>query len=277
MDINIKDIFMQCINDLTFEACEDQLVGVGKIVNEKFEFSEKWILKDERIKNKENLKTTLYNDKKTIVIILESPHRNEFLEDFIGPALGKTGEKLDEYLEKRLNEKLSELSKKTAGKLNGEYRVILCNAIQYQASLGLDTEYLRDRVWLNLWLKRKLRNNFIERLKSYNPDIIFNLCTLGSHLKDPFYKSDNKENLKKIRYDYLKCLNLNIKQGQNKKELFKNNELIYKANYVKKGKTENTYVYSLKGFVATAIDDSFNNKLKPIILEDYHPSSGHFK
>ena len=80
---------------------------------------------------------------------MESPHRNEFLEDFIGPALGKTGEKLDKYLEKRLNKKFLEVSKKSSEKLNGEYRVILCNSIQYQASLGLDTESLRDRIWLN--------------------------------------------------------------------------------------------------------------------------------
>lgn len=95
------------------------------------------------------------------------------------PALGTTGCNLDKYFLELLNSKISEYRI-----CDGEYNVILANAIQYQCSLGVDTKIYRDRVWLDLWLFKGFNKKAITRLQSYKPDIIINFCTEGSHLKD---------------------------------------------------------------------------------------------
>lgn len=56
------------------------------------------------------------------------------------------------------------------------------NSIQYQCSCGIATEIIRDHMWLKLWLgPNNLKKDFEERIKKYNPDIVFNFCTKGNH------------------------------------------------------------------------------------------------
>jgi hypothetical protein len=70
-----------------------------------------------------------------IVIVLESPHKDEYLYDMkkikpIAPAQGVTGEKIDSYLIDIIN------AYKNLMKINQpEYRVLLVNPIPYQTSL----------------------------------------------------------------------------------------------------------------------------------------------
>jgi len=71
---------------------------------------------------------------KTIVIVLESPHTKEYAdENFINPALGKTGENLQNYFEKVL--------KKVVKK--STYRIILMNSIQFQCSCGISSMFIK--------------------------------------------------------------------------------------------------------------------------------------
>lgn len=197
-----------------------------------------------------------------IVIILESPHKDEYSKGIAAPAMGKTGQNIEKYLLKILNKKIKK------PKENGKkYDVILMNAIQYQTSFGIDTEYFRDRVWLTLWNKEGGREEFIEKLKGYKPDIIFNFCTNGSHQKDLIYILCNRSN-SKMTLKYIQSLNLGIKKGQNNCDLYKENKVVCKVS--KKGSTN---VYLLNEFVQSAIEDVklSNNKIKT--FKGPHPSS----
>ncbi len=152
--------------NLETRKCDD--VIVGEIRGDAAEY---WFDKASRKSNEERLKNFSENNTKNVVIILESPHTAEYDGDFISPALGTTGRNLQKHF--------PDIFKSIFGK--GNYRIILMNSIQYQCSLGEDTNKYRDNIWLKLWFKENLRNNFIKRLVSYKPDIIFNFCTCGSH------------------------------------------------------------------------------------------------
>ena len=243
------------------EKCEDNLVATVEYINDEWKFKQNNILSNDRIVNKSNICITdKVNDR--IVIILESPHKDEYSKQIIAPAMGTTGENINKYLLDILNKKI--------GNPQGdkkEYDVILMNAIQYQTSLGIDTEYFRDRVWLTLWNKGVARDEFIEKLKGYKPDIIFNFCTNGSHEKDLIYILCNRSN-SKMTLKYIQSLNLGIKKGQNNCDLYKENKVVCKVS--KKGSTN---VYLLNEFVQSAIEDVklSNNKIKT--FKGPHPSS----
>lgn len=151
-------------DDLETRKCDDVFVGEIKKDTSDLRFE-----KDLRLKG--DLKINIGTDKKTAVIILESPHTAEYDGDFVSPALGTTGRNLQRHFE----DVFRSICK------DGEYRIILMNSIQYQCSLGADTNRYRDNMWLKLWFRENLRKDFTERLSSYKPDLIFNLCTCGSH------------------------------------------------------------------------------------------------
>ncbi len=150
--------------DFELRKCGD--VFVGEI---RKDASTLWFEKDLRLRN--DLKIDNKTDLRTAVIILESPHTAEYDGDFVSPALGTTGRNLQRHFEDVFRSVCND----------GEYRIILMNSIQYQCSLGVDTNRYRDNMWLKLWFKETLRRDFIDRLVSYKPDIIFNFCTCGSH------------------------------------------------------------------------------------------------
>ena len=89
-----------------------------------------WFSKEERDNRKDFLDIT-DEDIPTIVVVLESPHKDEFNNQNFpngNPALGKTGEMLQKYFENILRKNISYLP--------DNYRVILMNSIQFQCSLG---------------------------------------------------------------------------------------------------------------------------------------------
>ncbi|WP_291627685.1 hypothetical protein [Clostridium sp.] len=194
--MNINKKFRKIVISLTnnykgisFKKCNDNYVGFFEysncVVNENL-----WFCKHLRNINKDKVKITKDNlsdiknrNEKIIVIVLESPHIDEFNEKKFSvapaPALGSTGCNLDKYFCKVINECFKEYEIE-----NCRYHVILSNAIQYQCSLGTNTEVFRDRVWLKLWLNRSFKKYFINRLEEYSPDIIMNFCTKGSHKED---------------------------------------------------------------------------------------------
>lgn len=191
--INLKSNY----EGVSLKKCNDNYVGFfeynNDIVNESL-----WFCKHLRNINKDKVKITKSNlvniknqDEKIIVIVLESPHIDEFNKNKFSvapaPALGSTGCKLDKYFYEIINECFKKYSIE-----KGKYHVILSNAIQYQCSLLTDTDIFRDRVWLKLWLSRNFKSEFINRLQIYEPDIIINLCTEGSHKKDSLAPNGGK-------------------------------------------------------------------------------------
>ena len=131
---------------------------------------------------------------KTIVILLESPHIDEFNIQgqtyTTAPAWGKTGTMINKYFILALNNSISAIQNNCPNFLTNitTYDVLLVNAIQYQCSLGMRPINIgiRNKVFACLWNKTSdsFRQDLIERLKILNPDLIINACT--SELKKRF-------------------------------------------------------------------------------------------
>jgi hypothetical protein len=135
------------------------------------------------IRDRDAIKST---GKPTAVIIIESPHKNEYFDgnNFapIGPAQGCTGDNINKYLELIFNKYISkDLSSPPKHKC---FNVIITNPVQFQASLfqihNRPLSYpgvasLRNKVWLKLFeLECK---EFERRMLLYKPSVIINACT----------------------------------------------------------------------------------------------------
>jgi hypothetical protein len=109
-----------------------------------------------------------------VVLILESPHINEFVGN-AGPAKGKSGTLIRKYL----SEVLGQFVPAHAG-------LFLVNAIQYQCSLGVSTDKHRDVVFRNAW-SIFAQENFctrLQKLKVGEPIFVVNACTKGKKASD---------------------------------------------------------------------------------------------
>ena len=119
-----------------------------------------------------------------IILVLESPHVDEFdsiTKMGIGPAQGQTGQKIQQYLPEVLNNPI--IKPHFQDKV---YDVVLINAVQYQCSLGENPLLYRDAEFLRLWEEKSVREDFKKRLKAvttmYMNSIIINCCTVGNHI-----------------------------------------------------------------------------------------------
>lgn len=122
--------------------------------------------------------------KSPIVIILESPHADEYCKycgSPLGPAQGDTGDFFDEYFHTLIMK--SNIYKSIR---HGVHAVIFVNAVQYQCSLGralfgpknVINRNVRDQNWLNC-MDNGCAVDLIQRIKSLSPYAIINLCTKG--------------------------------------------------------------------------------------------------
>lgn len=98
-----------------------------------------------------------------LIMVLESPHKDEFKEGkAIAPAQGTTGENIGKYLE-RQHRHLPSLARVASGR----YRLVLMNAVKYQCSLGVSpTSLFRDLVFRQVW-ERFGKEDFVGRLTKY--------------------------------------------------------------------------------------------------------------
>lgn len=168
----------------TKDECPDIYAGEFDFSSGYVESERYYIDPDTRKENKDNLSPNKHPNYKTIVIILESPHDKEYSDQsFINPALGSTGTNLSSSIKSLITNVQKNDNILSAGK----YRIILMESIQYQCSLGLnliDTHHtiIRDAVFNAIWNLNqngddKTKKDFVERLESYKPDVIFNLST----------------------------------------------------------------------------------------------------
>lgn len=163
--------------------CPDIYAGEGEIINGNVNVNTTWFDYASRLANSDSLSCNRNQHYKTIVIILESPHADEYNNScFINPALGKTGKNLQKYFGKLIKK----LAKFEPYLNSGQYRIILMESIQYQCSLGIQplNIEIRDLVFSEIWNLKKTKDDFRERLSSYHPDIILNLCTKGKTKKE---------------------------------------------------------------------------------------------
>lgn len=129
------------------------------------------------------------NGFKNIVIVLESPHRNEYDEkgEPLRPAMGTAGVNLKSKLIGIMNRN-GELKKV----LNKEtYNLWLVNAVQYQCSFGLKPiqKEMRNFVFRVLW--KELKEDFLIRLKNLEPIVVINLCTGGKKVIEDILGNKN--------------------------------------------------------------------------------------
>lgn len=178
------------------QCVPDSIKGILSCKDNKWNFDIK-----EKIITTKSAKHQLKSMKK-IAIILESPHKDEYSQNFkpILPAQGKTGRQLEKYLVNRAFIRCLDESQK--------YLVLLINPVQLQTSCyNLLTEKslpvernFTQIVFRFLFGKRgvNLREDFINRLKIYSPHIIVNCCTSS-------FKKTVETAIKEANYMDIKC------------------------------------------------------------------------
>lgn len=144
------------------------------------------------------------NSEGDIVLILESPHVDEYTDKFepLCPANGQTGILINKYFKKMFNE----YSNNT---------IILTNPIQLQTSLSYlyahtdkgkinrnNLTNLKNIVWRRIWNATLSNgsNDFKDRLNKYHPRIIINACTYSfkPHIRQIIKSLENQNNIEKI-------------------------------------------------------------------------------
>ncbi|MFP4177835.1 MAG: hypothetical protein ACLFTZ_03640 [Acholeplasmataceae bacterium] len=115
---------------------------------------------------------------RNICVILESPHRLEYdaLNRPIALVMGKTGCLFFSMFAELLSESRMPMK-------DGTYNVILTNAVQYQASCGLNPidRSLRDRNWLEIYERYGGEMDLKKRIFAVKPRYTINLCTGGKN------------------------------------------------------------------------------------------------
>ena len=178
--------------------CPDNYIGDiiiknGKIINP--ESNDK--CSDFKIRNK--ISSWQFKLSSKIILIIESPHKNEFIGS-LGPAKGPTGKNIRDHF----NIVIEDLIKLK----DGSYPLILMNAIQYQCSLGFDTKKYRDKIFRECWDKGgsdcfKLRLGCIYLVN----DVVINACTAGKADKlNKKLREMAKDAINEILGDEIKCI-----------------------------------------------------------------------
>lgn len=131
-----------------------------------------------------------------LVIVLESPHRDEYgrsVKEPIAPARGKTGSRIHKYLCDVLNS-CAQMTRLLFDR--APVRVAISNPIPFQTSAyaidggRLDvSDRLRNFIWKALWSmeddneSKCFQEKFVAKLYCYNPIAIINACTSGGNPK----------------------------------------------------------------------------------------------
>ena len=125
------------------------------------------------------------SDEPTLLIMLESPHQEEYVARTmrpIGPAQGNTGRVICRHLAEILRKSWD------MGVVPDGTRVIIANPVPFQTSLhavhGADLagpfSRLRDAVWASIWAVPEVRCAFRQNVERHAPTWIVNACTGGT-------------------------------------------------------------------------------------------------
>lgn len=133
-------------------------------------------------------------DKNNIIVILESPHKDEYCKDCfkpLVPANGDTGTNFCDYFTSHfLNYFIKEFGTiESRLSKNNTYSICFVNPVPFQTSLHFIHKSkkmhvpLRDKVWKELFKLQK--DEFLNKMGSYSnnqPIIILNACTGGAQV-----------------------------------------------------------------------------------------------
>lgn len=123
---------------------------------------------------------------RVILLILESPHRYEYVRDKNGKLLARApAQNRSLFGAGRGIEFYGHLVLNRIGLADGEYFLVIANPVPYQCSLSsvmpgkpipLHAD-VRDHVWRQLFKLDCVWQNFLDRLDVYRPEIFVNCCT----------------------------------------------------------------------------------------------------
>ncbi|XTR36473.1 hypothetical protein ACQQ2T_07865 [Paraclostridium tenue] len=196
--------------DLSKKICDDEMIGTLEYNKGEYEFKLRDDYETEIIRPSDYDKYpyTISNYKK-LVVVLESPHIDEFKCELGNrPANGETGKRFRNNFDLIINNKYS------SSLQPDNYIIYLVNSIQYQCSLGFKPDSFRDYVWLELWKNKDIRDDFVGRIDSIDPDIIINCCTKGGHKRDfdgkYISEDDNDKSILKVSVKFIEKLGYDV-------------------------------------------------------------------
>ncbi len=187
--------------------CPNQIVGIIAVEKYKVTFVENFLSKDKRQSKdyKTFLSDALHSQykgeiiRKSIVLILESPYKDEFNEknEPIGPACGKTGMNISKYLLSNImkyrlmsDEGSNGCFARSSNEISeGLYTLCLVNAVPFRCKYDVaraggggkrDTkEFILDECYSNE--KSIFGQKLPVELQKFHPTIIVNAMTEGSY------------------------------------------------------------------------------------------------
>lgn len=200
-DTQINEIAAKA-KEYDFQLCPDQIVASIKNNGDEFIWSKK--IETKQSKKKNNTKIELFKRKSIkkglnipnniILLILESPHTDEFAGGEInGPAFGQTGKNInDKFIEMLNNSSIKDILPQEE-----ICKIILVNAIQYACSCGINLDVLKNSMLKNVWEHDEVKEDFRNRIEiikkaSTKKLVVINCCTkpikesVGNEIKKVF-------------------------------------------------------------------------------------------
>ncbi|WP_017416233.1 hypothetical protein [Clostridium tunisiense] len=205
-EMEVKDVYRYNID---FEdGCYPKLISLDS----KDECYVESNFNDQIIEKEENS----IEDIKSIVLVLESPHKYEYIklqnEEIeykpISPAQGTTGKNIENNLDIIISELLYRYKHIFKEKT---YKIIICNPVPYQTSLyclhgkGLKSKIysnLRNEIWKAIFKQRDIKENFKKRIRDYKPELIINACTIELQPYIDKFIKDNFQDVKLVKINH---------------------------------------------------------------------------
>ena len=184
-----------CNSNFKNYHCNDQMVGTISFTNTGFSYNGNSIFKLTRknFLNGQQRYDIIYsqnssfkNTNKKIILLLESPHVDEFniknQNYTTAPIWGKSGDRFNSQFINVLNNNLNSFNNLNLGN-NMMFDIYIVNAIQYQCSLGISpiNKHIRNYVFQGMWNfnNNSFKDDLIDRIDYLDPYLIINACTIN--------------------------------------------------------------------------------------------------
>ncbi|HOQ81049.1 MAG TPA: hypothetical protein PLH63_08275, partial [Candidatus Cloacimonadota bacterium] len=160
---------------------------------------------------------------KTIVVLLESPHKAEYTEDFapIRP-LNSNDPRV------KLKKALKDIINSDNDLSDGLYRILLVNPIQFQTSMyeifglpvqGRTGKKIRDKVWDTLWKLDSIKDCLSDRLKKLELDLKMIIISTTKQFRPEIrtFLNDRFKHIKTKEIHHPSCRELSLIKNAKKK------------------------------------------------------------
>lgn len=240
-----------------WKTCQDEVIAVIEVrrgiisIRRTKEYNTRFVSIDALLKYENK-----YNS--PVIIVTESPHIEEFkvsgVTDFISkkpikarPVNGVSGQNIMNHIVQLLNDSKISFN-------DGNYPLLVINALQEQCSEGVEPKVKRTKNFITLWSAKK--QSLVNRLNMISPALVLCSCTIGDFYLDNNQSAYNSGNKDKFHQHFENMLNKEFK-------LFKT-----------KNQSEYSFLNSvdLSGLVLNVINNVYKNH-KIQILKTTHPAA----